>query len=96
MRLFNLVRDEDESGVSGTGIVAQGVEFDNGKVAMSWLSHMQVVHVWDSITALSKTHGHGGKTKVVWIHDTDPADAVPEEVEENGKTKDNEDAQPSV
>lgn len=36
MRVFELERLEDVSGISGTGIVAQGVEFDNGKVCIAW------------------------------------------------------------
>ncbi len=35
MRRFQLNRIVDESGVSGTGVVAQGVEFDNGFCAMT-------------------------------------------------------------
>ena len=31
MKMFYLKRGEDESGVSGTGRVAQGFIFDNGK-----------------------------------------------------------------
>lgn len=33
MRLFELHRDADLHGNSGTGIVAQGVEFDSGYIA---------------------------------------------------------------
>ena len=32
MKVFYLNRVEDESGISGTGRVAQGFIFDNGKV----------------------------------------------------------------
>ena len=32
MKIFYLNRTEDESGISGTGRVAQGFVFDNGKV----------------------------------------------------------------
>jgi hypothetical protein len=38
MKIFYLKRVEDESGVSGTGRIAQGFIFDNGKVALTWLS----------------------------------------------------------
>ena len=38
MRHFYLDRHEDATGISGTGVVAQGVEFDNGKVALTWLT----------------------------------------------------------
>ena len=38
MRLFKLQRKVDCSGVSGTGVVAEGVEFDDGQVALRWLT----------------------------------------------------------
>lgn len=79
MRVFNLVREEDESGVSGTGIVAQGTEFDNGRVALTWLkSHLGMVGIYDNITVMLKVHGHGGKTKVEWVYDTDPGNSADE------------------
>ena len=34
MKVFYLKREEDESGISGTGRVAQGFVFDNGKVCI--------------------------------------------------------------
>src|SRR5579872_1239536 len=37
-RRFVLVRHEDVSGVSGTGVVAEGVAFSNGVVALQWAS----------------------------------------------------------
>ena len=37
-RAFVLQRNEDETGVSGTGIVAEGVEFSDGTVALRWTS----------------------------------------------------------
>ena len=56
---------EDESGVSGTGRVAQGFIFDNGKVSVSWLSEHPSVTIYDSIGEVHAIHGHGGKTEVV-------------------------------
>ena len=67
MRRFQLMREADESGVSGTGLVAEGVEFASGRVAMTWLSQYHVVNVVDNIKVVEALHGHGGKTKVVWI-----------------------------
>ena len=49
MKIFYLKRTEDESGVSGTGRVAQGFVFDNGKVAVTWLSEHPSVTVYDTI-----------------------------------------------
>lgn len=67
MRRFNLVRNEDESGVSGTGTVAQGTEFDDGTCAMRWLTAKASTAVYDSILDLEEIHGHGGKTVIEWI-----------------------------
>jgi hypothetical protein len=66
-RRFQLRRDEDETGVSGTGTVAEGVEFTSGMVAMTWLSPHRCVNVYESIKTVEQLHGHGGKTVVVWL-----------------------------
>ncbi len=65
MKMFYLKRVEDESGVSGTGRIAQGFIFDNGKVALTWLSEHPSVTIYDSIGEVTAVHGHGGKTEVV-------------------------------
>lgn len=70
MRLFDLYRIEDESGVSGTGTVAQGVEFDDGTIVMRWLTKNRSTAVYENETMLEAIHGHNGKTKVMW---RDPA-----------------------
>jgi hypothetical protein len=65
MRLFTLVRIEDVSGTSGTGVVAQGVIFDNGWCALTWLTAHTSVAFYTSIEEVEAIHGHGGKTSVV-------------------------------
>lgn len=75
MRRFYLQRNEDESGVSGTGKVAQGCEFEDGAVALQWLSHTTSISFFRNIRNLKSIHGHGGKTKVVWI-DADPLEGT--------------------
>lgn len=67
MRRFQLHRIDDETGTSGTGVVAEGVRFSNGKVALNWLSHYGAVNVYDSMEVTEHVHGHGGKTRIVWI-----------------------------
>jgi len=62
--MFYLVRKEDESGVSGTGRVAQGFVFDNGKVAVTWLSEHPSTTIYDSIGEVRAIHGHEGKTEL--------------------------------
>jgi hypothetical protein len=66
MRTFELIRHEDETGVSGTGKVAEGIEFSNGKCAMAWLTAYRSVAVYDNIRELEHIHGHDGKTDIRW------------------------------
>ena len=68
-KLFYLQRTEDENGISGTGRIAQGVIFDNGKVALTWLSDTPSTGVYDSIGDVRSIHGHEGKTEVVMEQD---------------------------
>ena len=65
MRIFYLNRTEDESGVSGTGRIAQGFIFDNGKVCLTWLSEHPSVTVYDNIGEVRAIHGHQGKTELI-------------------------------
>lgn len=65
-RLFYLERHEDVSGVSGTGTVADGVEFDDGTVVIHWRGDDRSTVVWASIEAAERVHGHDGKTSFVW------------------------------
>jgi hypothetical protein len=67
MRGFRLVRRRDVSGVSGTGVVAEGVLFDSGKVVLSWCSEIPSVTVYDSLEHLELVHGHSGATVIRWL-----------------------------
>lgn len=67
MRLFELHRDIDSSGVSGTGVVAQGVQFDSGQCAMTWLTQWNSVAVYPDLETLEAIHGHNGNTRVVFM-----------------------------
>lgn len=68
MRLFRLIRDEDVTGVSGTGVVAEGIEFSDGRVAIRWIvgEHRSTV-TWDNINAVIAIHGHNGATILDWV-----------------------------
>lgn len=67
MRLFLLNRLEDETGVSGTGAVAEGIEFTDGRVAMRWTTETASTAFYNSIADVVEIHGHGGKTQVKWV-----------------------------
>jgi hypothetical protein len=68
-RRFHLVRDEDVSGTSGTGIVAEGTLFSNNKCVITWTTKYSSVAVYDSIAELEAIQGHEGRTRIVWIDD---------------------------
>jgi hypothetical protein len=69
VRRFQLERDEDASGVSGTGVVAQGVQFDDGSCAMRWLTATSSTAVYASADDVEAIHGHEGRTRLVWLDD---------------------------
>lgn len=62
MRLFQMIRDDDVSGVSGVGRVAEVVEFENGKVVVAWLDGAKAMGVYDSLDDVQAVHGHDGTT----------------------------------
>lgn len=72
-RTFRLVRDDDETGISGKGVVAEGIEFSNGMCAMCWLTAMHSVAVYPNVRQLEAIHGHNGRTRVVF-EQTSPAE----------------------
>lgn len=67
MRRFQLRRDEDETGVSGIGVVAEGVEFTSGMVAMTWYSPHRCINIYESVKTVEELHGHEGKTEIVFL-----------------------------
>lgn len=69
MRAFVLQRDVDATGISGTGVVAEGIEFSSGVVALTWLGDWPTSVVFHDrgIESVEKIHGHGGNTKIVFL-----------------------------
>lgn len=67
MKRFQVFRTADVSGVSGTGLIAEGCEMSNGRVLMQWLTPYQSVSFFDNIKSLETIHGHGGNTQVKWV-----------------------------
>lgn len=66
-RRFYLYRREDITGISGTGVVAEGIRFVDGTVALRWRTDKASTVVWASIEDALAIHGHGGATSVIWI-----------------------------
>lgn len=74
LRRFVLARDEDVTGVSGTGIVAEGVWWVAADVvALRWTSEWptSVVFHERGLASVEAVHGHGGKTRIVWLDGPD-------------------------
>ena len=67
MKRFALNRLVDETGISGTGLVAEGVLFARGKVVLSWLTQHNSLGIYDSLAEMMAIHGHGGKTRIEWL-----------------------------
>lgn len=68
-RRFLLVRNTDVTGVSGTGVVAEGVLFSNGVVALQWTSEFptSVVFHQRGMESVAAVHLHNGATVVQWL-----------------------------
>lgn len=72
---FILHRDDDVTNVSGTGDIAEGVQFSDGTVVLRWRSNLELAAgsstaVWPDLKSMVATHGHDGKTRVVWMSET--------------------------
>lgn len=73
--LFQLYRHEDESGVSGDGVVAYGIRFPepNSSVVLGWVTTQGLTStaVYDDLDTVERIHGHGGKTELIVMDSID-------------------------
>ncbi len=67
LRQFILVRQKDLTGTSGTGVVAEGVVFEDGQAVLKWLRKPYSLGVYPSLKNLLDVHGHEGNTQVRFI-----------------------------
>jgi hypothetical protein len=68
MKPFELYRHEDETGVSGTGHIASGVEFDDGTCVLRWRTETPGTTIYASVEHMLRVHGHNGKTEMRYVH----------------------------
>ena len=78
---FVLYRDEDATGVSGTGVVATGIVWPDGHAALRWKADdreaASSTSVWTSVADLMRVHGHVGLSKLFYLDgDGDPPEAA--------------------
>jgi hypothetical protein len=65
-RPFLLERTEDVNGLSGTGVVAEGIEFSNRWCILNWLVYPYSDFWYPTYQDIQEIHGHEGKTKLIW------------------------------
>lgn len=70
MKTFILIRQQDETGVSGTGKVLEAVLFGNGMVVVHWLHHrhesINVYKCYDDFLEIHVKSHPGNGSKVIW------------------------------
>lgn len=67
---FVLRRHQDVTGVSGTGIVADGVLFpaaSKGRAVVRWRGERGSTVIWDHLGHVKEIHGHDGATVIELI-----------------------------
>jgi len=67
MQLFELHRDADETGISGVGVVAEGICFSDGSASLRWKTKTTSTAFYSSMADVEAIHGHNGKTRIVWV-----------------------------
>lgn len=72
MRRFYLYRKEDPTGISGTGIIAEGVCFSDWSCHISWLTTHKSEGRYPNPDEMMKIHGHDGATDIFWV-DEEPS-----------------------
>jgi hypothetical protein len=66
VKTFEMIRDVDHSGISGTGKVAEGVVFSDETCCMRWLTNYSSTAFYLSLDDLIAIHGHNGDTRLVF------------------------------
>lgn len=77
MKNYYMRRDEDVSGNSGCGRVAQVAEFDDGTAVLHWnlganQSGVSSTEVFNSIADLLHVHGHNGRSVLEPLQPAEP------------------------
>lgn len=74
-RKFTLERRTDHTGISGTGVVAEGVQFTDGTCVVRWLPNataradkgvIPTTAIHDDYHSVLALHGHGASTYIQW------------------------------
>jgi hypothetical protein len=71
-RRFRLLRDHDVTGISGRGVVADGVLWPDGSCTIRWRGERASWVNWARLDDARAIHGHGGHTRFLFLDDDDP------------------------
>lgn len=71
-RLFRLLRDADSA--DGARMLAEGVQWTDGAVALRWHGRWPSTSTWDRIDALLAVHGTDTRTQFHWLSEPPPAE----------------------
>lgn len=76
-RPFVLVRHFDPTGISGIGIIGEGVEWTGGTADLHWMTeHESFVHWPGGLPEILAVHGHNGSTVCRFLDEPEaPIDA---------------------
>ena len=76
---FVMIRNIDATGVLGTGKILEGVVFESGKVAASWMPSGELkaasIVIFDSMDEFMAVHvlSHPeNQTQLIWEHESSP------------------------
>jgi hypothetical protein len=71
MRRFYLSRLEDETGISATGRVLEGVLTQTGKVIVEWRPPHSTITIFNSLEEFKAIHvdAHPSHNEIVWLDD---------------------------
>jgi hypothetical protein len=77
-RRFQMYRHHDVTGISGTGVIAEGTEYRDGVASLRWYGDHPSEVWWPSVAEILAVHGHQGATELRWL-DEPPIDYWPTE-----------------
>lgn len=72
-RRFYFERREDVNGKSGTGRVADGIRWGDGRITIRWRTECASTTDFDCLEDFERIHGHEGRGVAIWV---DPAPAL--------------------
>lgn len=67
-KLFVIIRETDNTGISGIGIVADGVQFKNGKCVLCWRGKIQTIVIHENIKSVMQLSCSHSKSKIKWLN----------------------------